>query len=34
VLVEPATETKLVSGPKLSGDTGHVSQEEIDAMFV
>jgi chemotaxis protein CheZ len=33
VLVEPATETKLVSGPKLSGDAGHVSQEEIDAMF-
>jgi chemotaxis protein CheZ len=32
-LVEPATETKLVSGPKLSGDAGHVSQEEIDAMF-
>ena len=32
--VEPAIETKLVSGPKLSGDTGHVSQEEIDAMFV
>jgi chemotaxis protein CheZ len=33
VLVEPATETKLVSGPKLSGDAGHVSQDEIDAMF-
>jgi chemotaxis protein CheZ len=27
------TETKLVNGPKLSGDQGHVSQQEIDAMF-
>jgi chemotaxis protein CheZ len=27
------TETKLVSGPKLNGDPGHVSQQEIDAMF-
>lgn len=24
---------KLVSGPKLDGDSGHVSQQEIDAMF-
>jgi chemotaxis protein CheZ len=23
----------LVSGPKLNGDRGHVSQQEIDAMF-
>jgi chemotaxis protein CheZ len=27
------TETKLASGPKLNGDCGHVSQQEIDAMF-
>jgi chemotaxis protein CheZ len=26
-------ESKLVSGPKLNGDSGHVSQQEIDAMF-
>jgi chemotaxis protein CheZ len=26
-------EDKLVSGPKLDGDSGHVSQQEIDAMF-
>jgi chemotaxis protein CheZ len=26
-------ESKLVSGPKLNGDCGHVSQQEIDAMF-
>jgi chemotaxis protein CheZ len=32
-LIEPATETKMVNGPKLSGDPGHVSQDEIDAMF-
>jgi chemotaxis protein CheZ len=32
-LAEHATETQLVSGPKLNGDTGHVSQQEIDAMF-
>ena len=25
--------SKLVSGPKLNGDAGHVSQQEIDAMF-
>jgi chemotaxis protein CheZ len=30
---EHDTETKLASGPKLSGDPGHVSQQEIDAMF-
>ena len=28
-----STESRLVSGPKLSGDPGHVSQQEIDAMF-
>jgi chemotaxis protein CheZ len=33
VLIEPGTESRLVNGPKLSGDPGHVSQEEIDAMF-
>jgi chemotaxis protein CheZ len=32
-LAEHKTETKLVSGPKLNGDCGHVSQQEIDAMF-
>jgi chemotaxis protein CheZ len=32
-LAEHETETELVSGPKLNGDTGHVSQQEIDAMF-
>jgi chemotaxis protein CheZ len=26
-------EKKLVNGPKLEGDTGHASQQEIDAMF-
>ncbi len=26
-------ESKLVSGPKLNGDSGHVSQQDIDAMF-
>ncbi len=26
-------ESKLVSGPQLKGDRGHVSQQEIDAMF-
>jgi chemotaxis protein CheZ len=30
---EHKTETKLVSGPKLKGDSGHISQQEIDAMF-
>jgi chemotaxis protein CheZ len=30
---ERNTEAKLVSGPKLDGDSGHVSQQEIDAMF-
>jgi chemotaxis protein CheZ len=32
----PATglsERRLVNGPKLGSDTGHVSQHEIDAMF-
>ena len=32
-LIEPVTETKMVNGPKLNGDPGHVSQDEIDAMF-
>lgn len=32
-LIEPVTDTKMVNGPKLSGDPGHVSQDEIDAMF-
>jgi chemotaxis protein CheZ len=33
-LGEPAGETKPpMSGPKLKGDPGHVSQQEIDAMF-
>jgi len=32
-LTERDSETKLVSGPKLNGDPGHVSQQEIDAMF-
>jgi chemotaxis protein CheZ len=30
---EPDIEAKLVSGPKLKDDSGHVSQQEIDAMF-
>ncbi len=30
---ERNAEDKLVSGPKLDGDSGHVSQKEIDAMF-
>jgi chemotaxis protein CheZ len=32
-LAESDVESKLVSGPKLNGDPGHVSQQEIDAMF-
>jgi chemotaxis protein CheZ len=32
-LIEPVTETKMVNGPKLNGDPGHVSQDEIDEMF-
>jgi len=31
--IAPVVDTTLVNGPKLSGDPGHVSQEEIDAMF-
>jgi chemotaxis protein CheZ len=27
-------DSKLMSGPKLDGDTGHLSQYEIDSMFV
>jgi chemotaxis protein CheZ len=30
---EREAESKLTSGPKLKGDSGHVSQQEIDAMF-
>jgi chemotaxis protein CheZ len=30
---EREAESKLMSGPKLNGDSGHVSQQEIDAMF-
>jgi chemotaxis protein CheZ len=29
----PNSAAKMVSGPKLSGDPGHISQQEIDAMF-
>jgi chemotaxis protein CheZ len=32
-LAERITEPKLTNGPKLNGDPGHVSQQEIDAMF-
>jgi chemotaxis protein CheZ len=32
-LAEHDMESQLVSGPKLNGDAGHVSQQEIDAMF-
>jgi len=32
-LAEGDMEGQLVSGPKLKGDRGHVSQQEIDAMF-
>jgi chemotaxis protein CheZ len=32
-LTKHSGETKVVSGPKLNGDAGHVSQQEIDAMF-
>ena len=33
-LGEPDSETKPpMGGPKLNGDPGHVSQQEIDAMF-
>jgi chemotaxis protein CheZ len=32
-LAEGDVEGKLASGPKLNGDPGHVSQQEIDAMF-
>lgn len=28
-----SSEPTLVNGPRLSGDSGHVSQQEIDAMF-
>jgi len=30
---ERNVESKLVNGPKLNGDRGHVSQQEIDALF-
>jgi chemotaxis protein CheZ len=26
-------DTKLINGPKLDGDAGHVSQDDIDALF-
>src|SRR6266850_4120572 len=26
-------DTRLLNGPKLAGDTGHASQDDIDAMF-
>jgi len=29
----PANEQRLVNGPKLATDTGHVSQHDIDALF-
>jgi len=29
----PNSPAKMVNGPKLSGDPGHISQQEIDAMF-
>jgi chemotaxis protein CheZ len=32
-ITDTEAETKLVGGPKLSGDSGHISQQEIDAMF-
>jgi chemotaxis protein CheZ len=32
-LTEAKGDPKLASGPKLVGDAGHVSQQEIDAMF-
>jgi chemotaxis protein CheZ len=32
-VTERNIESKLVNGPKLNGDRGHVSQQEIDAMF-
>lgn len=30
---EPQTEPDLINGPKLDGDSGHVSQYDIDRMF-
>jgi chemotaxis protein CheZ len=35
VAAEPqdADESKLMAGPKLEGDSGHLSQQEIDSMF-
>ena len=32
-LAERETGPALLNGPKLEGDAGHVSQDEIDAMF-
>jgi chemotaxis protein CheZ len=32
-LSERNSEPKLAAGPKLQGDSGHASQQEIDAMF-
>lgn len=33
-LAQCDSESKLVAGPKLDGDLGHLSQSEIDAMFI
>ncbi|EJW12881.1 hypothetical protein A33M_1443 [Rhodovulum sp. PH10] len=32
-VAEKAEEDKLLNGPKLEGDVGHVSQNDIDALF-
>jgi chemotaxis protein CheZ len=32
-IAETKSEAALASGPKLNGDSGHISQQEIDAMF-
>jgi chemotaxis protein CheZ len=33
-LAHCSSEAKLMAGPKLDGDLGHLAQDEIDAMFV
>lgn len=33
VVPDPPQEDKLLNGPKLDGDVGHVSQNDIDALF-
>jgi hypothetical protein len=30
---KPAAERGLINGPRLDGDSGHVSQYDIDRMF-